>query len=183
MEGSPGEGLIRAAESGRFVDVADHRRVMRDLEVQAGPRVEPTPAALDVRRVDHPLGVVLTLAGELDLATAPVLQERLDAAMRAKATVVIDLSGLRFIDSSGLRLLVQAEQQLCDSGGQLVLVRGARAVHRLFELTRLDSHFEFSDSPDAALQTAIARRSEPRRIPQPGANHRPRPSSTPTSED
>jgi anti-sigma B factor antagonist len=183
MEGSPGEGLIGGAGDDRFGDVADHSVVTSDLELEAGPPVDPTPAAFEVRRVDHPLGVVLTLGGELDLATAPVLQERLEPAMRGKATVIIDLSGLRFIDSSGLRMLVRAEQQLRDGGGQLVLVPGARAVHQLFELTRLDSHFEFSDSPSAALRTAPARRSERRRIPEPGANHRPQSSSTPTSED
>jgi anti-sigma B factor antagonist len=120
MEGSPGEGLIRGV------------------------------AGLDVGRVDHPGGAVLTLGGELDLATTPVLQQWLDPAMRGTATVVINLTRLSFIDSSGLRLLVQAERQLRDSGGRLVLVRGPRAVHRVFELTRLDSHFEFCDSASSA---------------------------------
>jgi anti-sigma B factor antagonist len=120
MEGSPGEGLMRGIEG------------------------------LDVGRVDHPCGAVLTLGGELDLATTPVLQEWLAPAMRGTATVVINLSRLSFIDSSGLRLLVQAERQLRDSGGRLVLVRGPRAVHRVFELTSLVSHFEFCDSPSSA---------------------------------
>jgi anti-sigma B factor antagonist len=120
MEGSPGEGLIRGIDG------------------------------LDVGRVDHPCGAVLTLGGELDLATAPVLQRWLDPAMGGTATVVINLARLRFIDSSGLRLLVQADRRLRDSGGRLVLVRGPRAVHRVFELTRLDSHFEFCDSASSA---------------------------------
>jgi anti-anti-sigma factor len=137
---------------------------------------------LDVRRVDHPLGVVLTLGGELALATVPVLQERLDHAVRGRAAVVIDLSRLRFIDSSGLDLLMRLERQLSGSGVQLVLVRAPRAVHRLFALTSLDSHFEFCDSPSAALRTALVRRIESRRIPPPARTHRPRPSSTTTSE-
>jgi len=167
MEGSPEEGFSRGAGDDRVVDLADHRVVTRDLEVRGGPRVEPTPARFDVRRVDHPLGVVLSLGGELDLATVPVLQERLDHAMRGKPTVVIDLSQLRFIDSSGLDLLVRAERHLRDAGVQLVLVRGPRAVHRVFALTSLDSHFEFCDSPSAALRTALARRIGPRRILKP----------------
>lgn len=183
MEGSTAEGLLRDAAGDRIVDLADHRPVTTDLEIQAGTPVEATPARLDVRRVDHPLGVVLTLAGELDLATAPVLQERLDAALRGKAAVVIDLSRLRFIDSSGLGMLVRAERQLRDSGGQLVLVRGPRAVHRPFELTSLDSHFEFCDSPSAAIRTAFVRRIESRRIPKPARTDRPRPSSAATSEE
>jgi anti-sigma B factor antagonist len=182
MEGATDEGLLRDAAGDRIVELADHRPVRTDLEVQAGTRVEATPARLDVRRVDHPLGVVLSLGGELDLATVPVLQERLDHAMRGKPTVVIDLSQLRFIDSSGLDLLVRAERHLRDAGVQLVLVRGPRAVHRVFALTSLDSHFEFCDSPSAALRTALARRIGPRRILKPARTDRPRPGSTATSE-
>ncbi|MGO9497503.1 MAG: STAS domain-containing protein [Solirubrobacteraceae bacterium] len=170
MEGSTDEGLLRDAAGYRIVDLADHRPVTTDLDVQAGTRAEATPAWLDVRGVDHPLGVVLTLGGELDLATVSLLQERLDHAVRGKVAVVIDLSRLRFIDSSGLDLLVRAERQLRDSGVQLVLVRGPRAVHRVFALTSLDSHFEFCDSPSAALRTALERRIGARRIPTPGVN-------------
>lgn len=183
MEGSTDEALRRDAAGDRIVDLADHRPVTTALEVQAGTRAEATPARLDVRRVDHPLGVVLTLVGELDLATVRVLQERLDHAMRGKAAVVIDLSRLRFIDSSGLDLLVRAERYLRDAGVQLGLVRGPRAVHRVFALTSLDSHFEFCDSPSAALRTALVRRIGARRIPQPARTDRPRPSSTAISGD
>jgi anti-sigma B factor antagonist len=183
MEGWTDEGLLDDAGGDRVVDLTDHRPVATDLEIQAGTPVEATPPRLDVRRVDHPLGVVLTLAGELDLATAPVLQERLDAALRRGAVVVIDLSRLRFVDSSGLGMLVQAERQLRESGGQLVLVRGPRAVHRPFELTCLDSHFEFCDSPSAALRTALVRRIESRRIPKPTRTDGARPSSAATSEE
>ena len=183
MEGSPEEGFSRGAGDDRVVDLADHRVVTRDLEVRGGPRVEPTPARFDVRRVDHPLGVVLTLGGELDLATVPVLQERLDRAVRVGAAVVIDLSGLRFIDSCGLQMLVRAERQVRGSSGQLVLVRGPRAVHRAFELTNLDSHFELCDSLGAALRTALKRRIGSRRIPNPARAERPRASSTATWEE
>jgi anti-anti-sigma factor len=154
MEGSTDEGLGREG-----------------LEGQAGARVEPTPAPFDIRRVDHPLGVVvLTLGGELDLATVPLLQEQLDRAGRGRGAVVIDLSGLRFIDSSGLHMLVRAERQLRASGGQLVLVRGPRAVRRVFELTGLDRYFAWCDFPSAALRTALDRRIGSRRIPKPAAN-------------
>jgi anti-sigma B factor antagonist len=156
MEGSTDEGLSREG-----------------LEGQAGARVEPTPAPFDVRRVDHPLGVVLTLGGELDLATVPLLQEQLNRAVRGRGAVVIDLSGLRFIDSSGLRMLARTELQLRASGGQLVLVRGPRAVRRVFELTGLDRYFAWCDSPSAALRTARDRRIRSPRIPKPAANRQP----------
>jgi anti-anti-sigma factor len=172
MEGSSDDGLRCGASGDRADDLPDDRAVMADLEVLAGTPVEPKPAGLDVRRVDHPLGVVLTLGGELDLVSAPVLQEPLDRVMRGRAAVVISLSRLTFIDSSGLRMLVRAERQLRCSGGQLLLVRGPWAVHRIFELTGLESHFEFCHSPSAALRTALVRRIEARRIPKPGAANR-----------
>lgn len=183
MEGATEKGLPRGAGGDCIVDLPDHHIVTTDLEVPAGTPQEPTPVGLDVRRVDYPLGAVLTLSGELDLAAVPVLQARLEHAMRGKAAVVIDLSGLTFIDSCGLQTLVRAERQLRGSGGQLVLVRGSRAVHRLFELTSLDSHFEFCDSPSVALRTALVRRNGARPIPQPPPTDPPRPSSTATSEE
>ena len=91
-------------------------------------------------------------------------------AMRGKGAVVIDLSGLRFIDSSGLRVLVRAERELRDSGGQLVLVRGPRAVRRVFALTSLDRHFAWCDFPSAALRTALDATYRGPADPQPGAN-------------
>ena len=182
MDGSTDEGWIRDLGADDVVDMADDQVVTTDFEVHAGTPVEPTPARLEVRRVDHPLGVVLTLSGELDLATAPVLQARLDPVMRGSGMVVINLSRLEFIDSSGLHTLVRAERHLRRSGGQLVLVRGPRAVHRIFEITSLDSHFELYDSPSVALRTASARRTGSRGAPTPARTDRQRPSSTATSE-
>ena len=155
MERSTDEGLLGDAAADRIVDLVDHRPVKTDLEVHAGTRAEATPTRLDVRRVDHPLGVVLTLGGELDLATVPVLQERLDHARRGKAAVVIDLSRLRFIDSSGLDLLVRA----------WILTSSS------------------ATPPSAALRTALVRRIESRWIPKPARTDRPRPSSTASSEE
>ena len=170
MERLTDDRLNCAAAGDHVADSAEHRLVSTDLEGQAGTRVELAPAPFDVRRVDHPLGVVLTLRGELDLATVPLLQEHLDRAVRGRGTVVIDLSGLRFIDSSGLRVLVRAERQLRASGGRLVLVRGPRAGRRVFELTGLDRYFAWCVSPGAVLQTELERRIGSRRIPEPAAN-------------
>jgi len=171
VEGSTDDRLSCDARGGDHVsDVGDDRLVRRDLEGQAGTRIARRPVPFDVRRVDHPLGVVLTLGGELDLATVPALREQLDRAMRGKGAVVIDLSALRFIDLSGLRVLVRADRQLRASGGQLVLVYGSRGVRRVFELTSLDRYFASCDAPGAALRTARERRIGSRRIPKSAAN-------------
>jgi anti-sigma B factor antagonist len=168
MEGSTEERSIRDVAGDYVVGSAAQRLAGTDPKQQG--RKQPAPAWLEVRRLDHMLGVVLSLHGDLDLATVSLLQEELDHARRGKAAIVIDLSRLRFIDSTGLHLLMRAEQELRDSGVQLVVVRGPRAVQRVFALTTLDSHFEFCDSPSAALRTALERRIGTPRIPKPGVN-------------
>ena len=170
MEDSTNEGLRRDAIGDHVADLVEHRLRRRNLEGQPGTRGEPTPAPFEVCRVDHPLGVVLALGGELDLATVAVLQEELERAIPGRGAVVIDLSGLRFIDSSGLDVLMQAERELYAWGGRLVLVRETPAVRRIFELTGLDRYFAWCDSPSAALRTARERRGRSPRIPQPAAD-------------
>jgi anti-anti-sigma factor len=170
MEDSIGQGVRRDAGGDQLAGLADDRLVRTNLGRQAGTRGEPTFAPFDVVRIDHPLGVVLRLDGELDVATVPLLQEQLDRATRAGGAVVIDLTGLRFIDSSGLHLLVRAEEQLRASGGQLMLVHGPPAVRRVFELTGLDRYFAWCDSPSTALRTTLERRVGSRRIAKPAAD-------------
>jgi anti-sigma B factor antagonist len=69
-----------------------------------------------------PRGLVLAVAGELDLATAPELRERLGAALDAGASaVVVDLRAVTFMDSIGLAAVLQARKRL-PAGGRLALV-------------------------------------------------------------
>ena len=63
----------------------------------------------------------LTVAGELDLATAPRLAHALHAVLDAGHDVELELSGLRFIDSSGIRVLVHGWQSFADAGRTFVL--------------------------------------------------------------
>jgi anti-anti-sigma factor len=89
---------------------------------------------------------VLSLFGELDLATSPMLERRLQMAESIdSAKVVIDLSGLEFIDSTGLHTLVRAQQRWSETGRQFSLLRGPRAVQRVFELTNALQYFTFED--------------------------------------
>jgi anti-sigma B factor antagonist len=109
------------------------------------------PFSIDVRRTDDRVQVVL--AGELDIAT----QGDADAALReAQAsgvrTIVLDLRRLNFMDSTGLRLLVQADLRAQESGQRLAIVRGPDAVHRVLEITGLDAKLDLIDDPaEAAL--------------------------------
>jgi anti-sigma B factor antagonist len=81
-----------------------------------------------------------TLTGELDLASTPILQgaiASLSAAMNGTRAITLDLSGLQFIDSTGLRAIL-ATRELCQANGhEFSLVPGPPNVQRLFEITNL----------------------------------------------
>jgi anti-sigma B factor antagonist len=91
-------------------------------------------------------GVVVKLDGELDLATAPQLDRQLARIEATKVTrVLIDLSGVTFMDSTGLRSIIRAHHFAESNNHRLVLRRGARQVQRLFELTGIDERLTFED--------------------------------------
>lgn len=84
--------------------------------------------------------VVLELRGELDMAGVANFERELAAAeAEAPAELVVDLDGLRFMDSSGLRALVAADDRARREGRTLSIVPGPPAVRRVFEITQLDA--------------------------------------------
>jgi anti-sigma B factor antagonist len=75
--------------------------------------------------------------GELDLATVPLLRDELERLLvDGFKSVVIDLRRLDFMDSSGLRLLLEANGHARNDGWELALIQGPEAVRRVFEITR-----------------------------------------------
>jgi anti-sigma B factor antagonist len=98
------------------------------------------PDAYAVRRGAAPDGVVVVqVEGELDLGAAPALDRHLGAAREERPrAVVLDMTEVRFVDSSALRALLRARQALADDGVELVLAGVAAQVRRLFELTSTD---------------------------------------------
>ncbi len=89
---------------------------------------------------------MLCLYGELDIATARVLECKLEMARSVNSDkLVIDLSGLQFLDSCGLHTLVRARERWSAEGRKLSLLRGPRGVQRLFELTDAEPLFSFED--------------------------------------
>ena len=96
----------------------------------------PGPGRLKISSEVDDGAVSLLLEGELDLAGAPDMEVSLATAERDGPTrLVVDLSGLQFIDSTGLRLLLQADARAKEQGYELVLRPGAQAVQRVFEVT------------------------------------------------
>ena len=94
----------------------------------------------------------LTLGGELDLSTAGTLESAI-AQVRSETApevVTLDLRGLEFMDSSGLRVIAETDARARAEGWRLVVVRGRPAVHRVFEITRLTQRLTFVDEPGDA---------------------------------
>lgn len=91
---------------------------------------------------------VLAPVGELDLETVGQLEQELRRVEASDAPVIrVDLSGVDFIDSDGLKLFIKANARCSDQAGRLQLVRSSAAVHRAFETTGLESRLPFADRP------------------------------------
>ncbi len=95
---------------------------------------------------------VVTLEGELDVAGSALLEAELDrvVAEHGPASIILDLSGLDFMDSTGLRLVVLTDAKAREAGWQLLLVRGNESVHRVFEITRMAERLTFTDAAGEA---------------------------------
>jgi anti-sigma B factor antagonist len=107
---------------------------------------------LEVKTEDRNGLVHVALVGELDLSTVAKVQAELRRVeAEAPATVVVDLSKLTFLDSTGLRCIVTADERARDQGRRVVIVRGPDAVQRVFTITRLEERLEMVD--DAAAVT------------------------------
>jgi anti-sigma B factor antagonist len=97
-----------------------------------------TFTAFDVETVFLDSHVELRLAGELDIGTAGHFRHAFQALDKRARTVVVDLSALTFIDSTGLHELVVAHKALQASGGQLVLQSPSTQTRRVLEIVGLD---------------------------------------------
>jgi anti-sigma B factor antagonist len=115
---------------------------MTDL---ASRDVEPM-GSLRIRRTRDEHGVVLELSGELDLASAPALERELsEIEDENPGRIVIDLGNVSFLDSTGLALMLRAQQTSPANGHQLCLRPGSSQVQRLFEITGALDRFTFLD--------------------------------------
>jgi anti-anti-sigma factor len=95
--------------------------------------------------LDGDLGAaVLKLHGELDVASCAALQDELEG-LSTNELVVVDLSDLEFIDSSGIGILVKANQQAAKQGRRFALVKGAGQVAELLALTGLADQLTVAD--------------------------------------
>ncbi len=109
--------------------------------------VPAPPFRVGVSRSDD--RVVVAVEGELDLATAPQLRDRLVAlSEEGQVQIVLDLTHLLFIDSTGLSVLVMAHNRARADGGSILIRNPSQSVLRILEITALVSVFTI-ESKDA----------------------------------
>jgi anti-sigma B factor antagonist len=95
---------------------------------------------------------VISLAGEVDLYTAPEFkQQLLEVINQGAKEVVVDFSNTTFIDSTTLGVLVGGVKRLRTNDGQLSLVSNDRNITKIFEITGLDRVFTIYGSRDEAV--------------------------------
>ena len=89
----------------------------------------------------------LTPVGELDLATVPLLESAFDAAFADDAVdiIVVDLTELSFMDSTGIHLLLRM-QVACDDAARLRVINGSRAVQRILDVSGVRAHLPIISS-------------------------------------
>ena len=117
------------------------------------------PSWFSCRRSDYASAVCLWVSGELDIATAPQLDQALGCVQADAALVILDLRELEFMDSSGANLIAAASGRARQAGGRLVVVRGPVQVDRIFALVGLDRQLELVDhlpaTPSAPLPDGV----------------------------
>ena len=112
---------------------------------------EPPSFDLAEEELDETM-VVIRVAGEIHSTTAPEFSERLNAAIeRGKKGVVLDLTGVEFIDSTGLSVLLNGLRRVTRVRGAMVIACANPTVLRLFEITKLDSTFDIVPDCDEAI--------------------------------
>ena len=116
-------------------------------------------STIDFRISSAQLGArtrIVSLGGEIDLHTAPQLNDALESAVADGATrVIVDFEGVSFIDSTVLGVLLRTFSRLRSSGGELVLVSDDRRILRTFEITGLDRKFRIESSLAEAMHSLV----------------------------
>ena len=98
---------------------------------------------------------VLAVSGEIDMATAPMLRERIHLLLAdQKVRVIVDLDDVGFLDSTALGVLVGGLKRARTDGGEIRIACAQPRVRKVFEITRLDSAFDLFDTVGEAVRGA-----------------------------
>jgi anti-sigma B factor antagonist len=116
-------------------------------------------------RVNDGDGLLICVEGELDLGTVKRVEGAAEAAISERCPVLLDLSKCPFIDSTGLRLVLQIHRALMDGGGTSVpmaIVARSPSVRKLFSLTAIDRSIPVFHTRDEAVEALGASRERAR---------------------
>jgi anti-anti-sigma factor len=144
-----------AADRARDVQPAAARTTAEPSEAAIGVLYDARVGAqehlsVDARREQD--RVVLRLEGELDLASSPVLERALEGPEIAETPLlVLDLDGLRFVDSTGLRIILLAHESARGRDQEFAITPGSPQVQRLLSITSVAEHMRVIASPDDLL--------------------------------
>ena len=90
--------------------------------------------------------MVVAPRGEIDLGTVDEVRRAIERAHDSSSTLVLDLSGVGFLDTSGLRLVVEQNNRARDHGYRLELIPGPPPVQRVFQIAGLEPKLPFADA-------------------------------------
>jgi len=140
----------RETSTRRDVARSAHRRSEISTTVTSDPRMQATVKAdrtmheLVIEAQQRGEAVIVLLAGEFDLAAADPIREALALAIgEPRQRLIVDLSAVTFIDSSGLHVILDAYKLCRDAGRALTIRPGPPNVHRVFALTNFLERLPF----------------------------------------
>ena len=105
------------------------------------------PGNFDVATDRQNGALVVAPRGEIDLATVDLVRETVDRELQPGDDLVVDLREVGFMDTSGLRYVLELVERASRDGFEMQLVRGPSAVQRVFEVSGLEPRLPFVDDP------------------------------------
>jgi anti-sigma B factor antagonist len=112
--------------------------------------IVPAPGNFDIAVQRQGSALVVAPVGEIDMATVGLVRDAVERDHDGQAPVVLDLRGVEFMDTSGLRYVLELSEQAAEQGFGLRLVRGGTTVQRVFEVSGVEGRLPFVDDPSHA---------------------------------
>ena len=98
--------------------------------------------------------VITITEPQLQMYLVPMLRERVtEILLERPALVIMDLSNVDFVDSSGIGILLQFHKKTTESGGTMLLAGINEKIHTIFKITKSDKHFTIFETLDQALES------------------------------
>lgn len=117
----------------------------------------PDDISLTVTAAEGGAWAIVSVRGEIDVSTAGSLEEAVRNCLASSGRVIIDLSGVQFMDSTGLNVLIRAQSSSNDDPSEVLRLAGVPdRVSKLLRLTQLDSVFAVFPSVTAAEAAPLA---------------------------